>query len=262
MRRYELCAHPWTMLVAFTSALAALLHGCDAIAVGNERSAGEGNGRYRGAVVNHQHDKSLAFELPCAAYLRAHVAPRLRYFSALSHLWDVQVAARFCAPHVAARYLPLFTSCNEAARRAPGGAPISRACGRCAKCLFVALLLAAFLDDVRAAWTFSGDDILQDASLAPLLDALLGRRGAAKPFECVGTPHEAALCVHRARAAYARAGMPPPALLSGPAAEADDAAGAALADVLLGAAVGPHALPRWAAAACGADMRHFVGEEA
>ncbi len=259
-RRFQLCAHPWAMLVAFTSSLVALLHGFDAIAVGNERSAGEGNGLYRGVDVNHQYDKSLDFELRAAAYIRTHLSPRVRYFSPLAHLWEVQVAARFCAPPVAARYLRLFTSCNEAASPAAlaSGAPPSRACGACAKCLFVALLLAAFVEDPRDAWAFAGDDLLANAALMPIFGALLGRGGAAKPFECVGTQREAQLCVARARAAYAAAGLALPRLLAGEAAEADAAEGARHAG-MLEASDGEHAVPAWAAAACGADPRRYVG---
>ena len=257
VRSFTPCGHPWALLVAFSSALVAVLHGFDAVVVGNERSAGEGNGSYRGAEVNHQHDKALPFELVCAAHLHRSVSPRLRYFSALAHLWEVQVAHRFCSQPVAARYLRLFASCNEAASR-PGGAPPSRACARCAKCLFVALLLAAFCDDPRDAWTYAGDDLLQNAALAPLLGELLGRDGAAKPMDCVGTPREVALCVARARDAYARAGLPLPALLADARAEEDDAEGRRH-EAMLHAADGEHALPRWAAAACGADPARYVG---
>ena len=256
-RTFEPCGHPWALLVAFAATLVAVLHGCDAVAVGNERSAGEGNGSYNGCEVNHQHDKSLAFELAAAAHIRRCVTRRVRYFSALSHLWEVQVAQRFCAPAIAGRYLRLFTSCNEAAAR-PGGAAPSRACGRCPKCLFVALLLAAFCADPREGWAFAGDDLLQDASLAPLLDALLGRDGAAKPLDCVGTRREVALCVARARDAYAAAGLRVPALLADARAEADAAEGRTHA-AMLDAADGPHAVPHWAAAACGADPARYMG---
>ena len=103
--RFELCAHPWALLVAFSASLVALLRGFDAIAVGNERSASEGNAPYCGAAVNHQHDKALPFELECARYVRRRVAPRLRYFSPLAHLWDVQVAKRFARADIASRMI-------------------------------------------------------------------------------------------------------------------------------------------------------------
>ena len=122
----------------------------------------------------------------------------------------------------------------------------------------VALLLAAFCADPRDGWAFAGDDLLQDASLQPLLAALLGRDGAAKPMDCVGTPREVALCVARARDAYAAAGLPLPVLLAGPRAEADAEEGRRHAGMLL-ATDGQHALPRWAAAACGADPARYVG---
>ena len=252
-RRYRLVGHPWAALVACTAALVALVHSYDAIAVGNERSAGEGNGCYQGVAVNHQHDKSLAFERPCAAYFRAHLHPGLAYFSCLAHLWEVQVAQRFCAPAVARRYLRLFTSCNEAATSSHP----SRACAACAKCLFVSLLLTAFLEHPAEAICYAGDDLLQGMALAPLLAALLDPDQSNKPLDCVGSARESALCVARAAASYRRHGLAVPALLVG-ALDAGVAATAAEAESMLVASDGPHGIPDWAADACGADERFRV----
>lgn len=248
-RRYTLAGHPWAALVASTAALVAVLHSYDAIAVGNERSAGEGNGSYLGLAINHQHDKSLAFERPCAAYFRAHVHPELSYFSALAHLWEVQVAQRFCAPAVASRYLRLFTSCNEAA----ASSRPSRACAACAKCLFVSLLLTAFLEHPADAICYAGDDLLQGVALAPMLAALLDPDPGSKPLDCVGSARETALCVVRAAAAYHRHGLALPALLVGALAEGVVAMAAEAESMLV--ADGPHGIPDWAAAACGADVK-------
>lgn len=257
-RRFTPMGHPWAALCAFSAALAATLHGWDDIAAGNERSAGEGNGVFEagGKEVNHQHDKSLAWELEAAAYIRSHIRTDLRYWSALSHLWEVQVAARFAAlPRDA--YLPLILSCNDAAS-APDPANQFRHCGVCAKCLFLALLLCAFLPHPSHAWAVFGDDILARNAALPLIAALCGRPGTTKPMECVGTAAETRYALHRARASYAQAGLPFPVALRGEDAEADARSGAQLEDELMGGC-GPHAVPRWAQAALGADPALYCG---
>lgn len=59
---YECDTLPWAAMVAFASLLVAAHYGHGAIVVGNERSANEGNTTYMGRDVNHQYDKSFAWE--------------------------------------------------------------------------------------------------------------------------------------------------------------------------------------------------------
>ena len=239
MRRFHSCGHPWAALVCFVSALAASLYGFDAIVMGNERSASEGNGLYRGRPVNHQHDKSLAWELTAAAYLRRHVSPTLEYFSALAHLWEIQIAELFwlrCGPEL----LGLITCCNVQHH-----GMTTRPCNVCAKCVFLALLFTAVCPSPCAAFAHFGDDILQSPANASVLDDLLGRDGAQKPMDCVGTADETAVCVHMARRSYMRAGLPLPRLLDGPLAELDAARGAEMEHKIRHGR-GPHAVPTWA----------------
>lgn len=164
-------ARLWAAMVAFASALAALLRGCDHVAVGNERSANLGNGvSWGGVEVNHQHDKSFAFEQRAHEYFLRCTQGRVYYFSALMHLWDLQVVelfARICQP-----YLPLILSCNE-----PLGHQNSRWCAECEKCAFVYILLGAFLEPSAVMGVF-GDDLLQTQAAAARFDELLGLRHA------------------------------------------------------------------------------------
>jgi len=81
-----------------------------------------------------QYDKSFAWEKQCHEYIRRWIVSDVHYFSALQHLWEVQIAHEFCRHP---QYLPLFISCNSIDE--------SRWCARCAKCAFVFLLLSAFL---------------------------------------------------------------------------------------------------------------------
>ena len=148
----EAAGHPWAALVCFDSLVVALILGFDSIAVGNERSANYGNGMFVGAwEVNHQFDKSFAFEAAAHGYIRRHLSSDMRgaestppsaennmplyrpvhYFSALQPLWEVQIAwlfsreipRLFYLEHTEAilaassierhPFLPLFISCNE-----------------------------------------------------------------------------------------------------------------------------------------------------
>ena len=157
-KKWDDSARLWAAMVAFSSALAASLHDCCHVAVGNERSANLGNGvSWGGVEVNHQHDKSFSFERRAHEYFWRCTRGRLYYFSALMHLWDVQVVetfARICQP-----YLPFILSCNE-----PLGLQNSRWCAECEKCAFVYILLGAFLEPHLVMGVF-GDDLLQVPSM-------------------------------------------------------------------------------------------------
>lgn len=251
-RRFEACGHPWAALVATVSTLVAVSQGYHAIAVGNERSAGEGNGTYLGAIINHQVDKALQWEASWGAYIARHICRDVEYFSALAHLWEVQVAERFWTR--AARYAPLILSCNSPVTT-------SRACAACPKCLFTALLLTATAPHPHDVFCLFGDDVHQNGALRDTLHALLGVDGVDKPLDCVGTRDEAAVCVSLARDAYLRAGVALdalPVLLTGAVADAAAARGGELRDALL-SDCGPHRVPHWAQNACGAPGELYVG---
>ena len=183
-RAWDNSARLWACLVGFAAALAAQVRRCESVAVGNERSANIGNGALWGGVeVNHQHDKSFAFERRLDAYLQPHGGPA--YFSALMHLWDVQVGELFC--RIAPTQLPLILSCNE-----PLGRDRSRWCARCDKCAFVFALLSAYCEPAAVRAVF-GDDLLETSEGCELLEALLGLRPAAQPPGRAALPTPATL---------------------------------------------------------------------
>lgn len=193
---FEPCGHPWAACVGLSAVLACRAFDFDAIAVGNERSANFGNGVFLGDFeVNHQFDKALAFERRLHHYIRARLAPRVYYFSALQPLWEVQIAwyfARRCE-----RFHASFISCNESAG-------LNHWCGACDKCCFVCALLAAWLPAAAVDAVFDQRDLLDDPTLLPVFQRLTANGtpadGAeAKPFECVGTADEATLSLWMAR---------------------------------------------------------------
>jgi len=222
----QMVGHPWAAIVSFASVLVALAHGASHVAVGNERSAGLGNGvLWEGVEVNHQWDKAFEYEEAAAAYLEKHCKGVVKYFSVLSSIWDLQVAMLF--QRLCSRYSSLIVSCNQ-----PQGPCASRWCGSCAKCAFVAAALGAFfpVSETRALF---GDDPFESGSLTGHLDLLAGLPAAAgaedqhaalvsatlpapararckiltnpwKPLECVGGPEETRLALQLVQEKYLR----------------------------------------------------------
>lgn len=177
---------PVTAVNSAILALAAVLYGFDAIAFANERSASAATLEYAGRQVNHQWSKGWAFERGFAAWLRAHVAADLDYFSLLRPYSELAVTRAFAQSGAA--YFDAFSSCNRNFRLL-GPKPADRWCGQCPKCHFVFLALAPFLPKPRLLQIF-GRNLLDDESQAAGFDALIEYHDH-KPFECVGEAAEA-----------------------------------------------------------------------
>jgi hypothetical protein len=185
---------PITGILSAIALAAAVLCGCDAVAMSNEHSASAPNLEIDGAAVNHQYSKSLKFETDLAAYLRRRISPDLAYFSLLRPLSEIEIARRF-SRHRA--YFPVFRSCNTAFKQAPGERRRQWCCD-CPKCRFVFLALAPFVAKTELIGIF-GRNLLDDPSQADGFAALCGL-GRHKPFECVGeTAESAALMAHLGR---------------------------------------------------------------
>lgn len=58
-----------------------------------------------------QFDKSSSFERSLRGYIRRHLAEGVTYFSALSHLWELDIMRWFCRH--CPQYKDVFVSCNE-----------------------------------------------------------------------------------------------------------------------------------------------------
>mgnify|MGYP001765741040 CR=1 FL=1 len=175
---------PVTAINSAILVCAAVLHGFDAIAFSNERSASSANLVHDGFAVNHQWSKGIDFERAFRTHVATRVAADLDYFSALRPLSELAVTRLF-AP--LAQYHDVFSSCNRNFRIL-GDQPAERWCGHCPKCHFVFLALSPFLPKTRLVAIF-GRNLLDDGALAADFDALL-EVGAHKPFECVGEGRE------------------------------------------------------------------------
>lgn len=167
---------PFSALVAFSGVLMAELYRKKYVVLSNESSANEST--VKGLSVNHQYSKSFQFEADFDRYVKKYIGSRVQYFSLLRPWSEFQIAACFAG---LTAFHPYFRSCNA-------GSKTDSWCGKCAKCLFVALILTPFLPD-EAIHAIFGREILEDGALIPILRELAGETEE-KPFECVGSREE------------------------------------------------------------------------
>jgi UDP-N-acetyl-alpha-D-muramoyl-L-alanyl-L-glutamate epimerase len=167
---------PFSALLGFVCALAAVISGKRFVALSNESSANEVT--IPGTTINHQYSKSVAYEQDFRFYLEQYLAPGVEYFSFLRPLNELQISRLFSG---FTQYFPLFRSCNA-------GSKTDSWCGKCSKCLFSYIILSPFIPRETLAGIF-GKDLFEVPELINYLDQLTGFADE-KPFECVGTVSE------------------------------------------------------------------------
>ena len=175
---------PISACIAAISSLIAHAAGFSDVLVGNERGADDANTEWEGRAINHQWSKSSLFEKQFQNWCSSHAPGAPRYASLLRPLSEIRIAAAFskCKNQHSA-----FTSCNRNFRIKVSERP-ARWCGECAKCTFVALILAPHLSDAEQSAIFDSAVLTQDSN-AEHLRALLGL-STIKPWDCVGTAKE------------------------------------------------------------------------
>jgi hypothetical protein len=174
---------PITAIVSCVALLTAALHGFDAVAMANERSASNGNVRWGGIEVNHQFSKSVRVERMMRAAVAEAIAG-VELFSVLRGASELAIARAFARME---QYHAAFTSCNAIFRLDPARRATSWCC-ECPKCRFVFLALAPFCEPAHLRELF-GRDLLDDERQYAGF-ALLTATGGHKPFECVGEEQE------------------------------------------------------------------------
>jgi hypothetical protein len=179
---------PVTAIVASVALLTAALHGFDAVALANERSASAGNLSWDGVEVNHQFSKSLRVERLLSAALRELDAP-VSAFSILRPASELAIARAFARMDA---YHGAFTSCNTIFRLDPELRGASWCC-ECPKCRFVYLALAPFSAPPQLREIFGRDLLAEEHQFEGF--ALLCADGGHKPFECVGEEQESLAAV-------------------------------------------------------------------
>ena len=83
----------------------------------------------------------------------------------------------------------VFRSCNVGSKEGIW-------CNHCAKCLFVFVMLSAYMQDKELVDIF-GSNMLEDESMYETLKELSGIKDN-KPFECVGTRDEVVVAITKA----------------------------------------------------------------
>lgn len=168
---------PFSAIVAFSSVIAAFLNGKRYITLSNETSANEST--VRNSTVNHQYSKSFQFEQDFCWYLDTLVDTKIKYFSLLRPLTEIQIAKIFAVQ--AKRYHQAFRSCNAGSKQGIW-------CCNCSKCLFVYIILSPFLSK-EELHTIFGQELLEKEEMDRYFRELTGI-DENKPFECVGTRSE------------------------------------------------------------------------
>jgi len=180
--KYILAAE--TPASVFAALPLALAWGYRGLVVAHERSANAPNLVWNGEAVNHQWGKGWEAEQLLDGYVRRALLANVRYFSVLQPVHD-EVIFELLARD--AELAPLTHSCNVA----------KPWCGRCAKCAYVWLQMAAHLPRAIVERTF-GRDLGEDPANAPNFRELLGL-AEHTPFECVGSAPEARIALALAR---------------------------------------------------------------
>lgn len=169
---------PFSAMLAFVSTLTAYLYDYQYVPLSNEWSANEGNTVFLGQTINHQYSKTVEFEELFRAHLRKYLSTTIDYFSFLRPLHELQIAKLFTRYR---DYWPVFLSCNRGQRKGEW-------CGECAKCLFVSVMLSAFLSSKELFGIFH-KEILNNIKLTDIFDQLAGFTEV-KSLDCVGTRDE------------------------------------------------------------------------
>ena len=173
---------PFSAMAAFASVITAITYEKKYICLSNEASANEST--IEGSKVNHQYSKTFEFEEDFKFYMDTYISKEIHYFSLLRPLSELQITCIFSSLK---DYHSVFRSCNV-------GQKEEKWCGKCAKCLFVAIMLSAFINDEEIQAIF-GRDILNDQEMYSLFEQLTGI-SVNKPFECVGTREEVNIAVN------------------------------------------------------------------
>lgn len=175
---------PLSAVIAFSSWIFAYCGNKKYIALSNESSANETN--VIGTKINHQYSKSTEFETDFRYFTKKYFNFPPEYFSLLRPWSEWQITKKFVRHP---EYFPIFQSCNL-------GSKTNVWCADCAKCLYVYIMLAAFLDDRQLIKIF-GKNMLDDEKYRELFNGLV-YPNYDKPFECVGTKDEINLALFKA----------------------------------------------------------------
>ena len=176
---------PFSAIVAFTSYLMAYLTNRKYIVLSNEGSANEPT--IIGTNINHQYSKTYEFEKDFYEYTKKYFKIDIKYFSLLRPIKEIQIAYLFSKYK---EYHKIFRSCNVGSKSNPW-----IWCLNCPKCLFVFIILRAFLS-LEEMTSIFGENLLDKKELEKDFLELIGQSDT-KPFECIGTIDEVKYAMNR-----------------------------------------------------------------
>lgn len=176
---------PFSSVVAFNAYLMAYLTNKKYIVLSNENSANEAT--VIGTSVNHQYSKSYEFEQDFYEFTKNNYGIDIKYFSLLRPLKEIQIAMLFSKY---TKYHKVFKSCNLGSKGSTW-----EWCCNCPKCLFVYIMLRAFLTKSEMLEMF-GKDLLNEKNMEKDFIELIGE-AETKPFECVGSISEVIYAVNK-----------------------------------------------------------------
>ena len=193
---------PFSAIVAFSAYASSILLGKKYIVLSNENSANESN--VKGTNINHQYSKSIEFENDFRFYARNYICKKgPEYFSLLRPISEWQIVKAFTKN---SKYFDVFKSCNVGSKGEEW-----RWCENCPKCLYVYIMLLAFIDTEETKKIFK-TDMLDNTELKDIFNGLV-YPDYDKPFECVGTKEEINLSLDMVVDKYIEKGVKLPKLL-------------------------------------------------
>lgn len=191
---------PISAIYAFLGIFSCVLYKYDNFVVSNEYSSNFGNIKYKNLEINHQWSKSFEFEKMFSNYLKENISNNIFYFSILRQFYEIRVVEMFTKY---SKYFYSFSSCNKNfLLKNKDNLNKKYWCGRCAKCVFVFILLSAFLNKKELIKIFK-NNLYEKKDLLSLFKDVLGF-GNIKPFDCVGTFSEAQTAFKIASIKYKR----------------------------------------------------------
>ncbi len=190
---------PLSAIIAFLSYYCAYITGAEHVVLSNESSANEVN--INGTEINHQYSKSYEFESDFNEYINKHFGDHTKYFSLMRAFNELQISKQFAAFR---EYLPIFRSCNAGSKK-------NVWCCKCAKCLYVYIIISPFFERDKVLEAF-GCDMLAKEERQKDFDGLVGFSNE-KPFECIGTVEEVCCALEMTAKRYTASGIELPFLL-------------------------------------------------
>lgn len=193
---------PFSAILAFSAYIAANILGKKYIILSNEASADEPN--VKGTNINHQYSKSFEFENDFRYYAKSYLQQHGPvYFSILRPWSEWQIIKEFVKYP---KYFSQFKSCNVGSKQ-------DIWCENCPKCLYVYIMLSAFLNEEQMGEIFK-TNMLENEELKDIFEGLV-YPDENKPFECVGTKEEINLSLNMHIRQLQSQGKAMPKLLQG-----------------------------------------------